>query len=161
MTDSPENSTAPEGTKPRTQPGIAVHRQFIRDFSFENPGNNVAGQPNIDLGIDVTGDKVPGSENSYEITLQVKVRAGSKEATLFVLEMDYVGVFELTGFNQNDLEPILLIECPRILFPFARRIIADITAEGGFPPLRIEPVDFTALYLSQKKKADAGQGALN
>ena len=104
---------------------------------------------------------MPGSENSYEITLQVKVSAGSKEATLFVLEMDYVGVFELTGFNQNDLEPILLIECPRILFPFARRIIADITAEGGFPPLRIEPVDFTALYLSQKKKAETGKDALN
>ena len=69
MTDSPDNSTAPDGAKNRTQPGIAVHRQFIRDLSFENPGNNVAGQPNIDLGIDVTGDKVPGSENSYEITL--------------------------------------------------------------------------------------------
>jgi preprotein translocase subunit SecB len=73
--------------------------------------------------------------------------------------MDYAGLFQLSGFSQADMEPILLIECPRILFPFARRIIADISAEGGFPPLRIDPVDFGQLYQTQKQRAAAAAQA--
>ncbi|MEO1264562.1 MAG: protein-export chaperone SecB, partial [Pseudomonadota bacterium] len=81
-----------------------------------------------------------GNEGAFEVTLKMKARAGTQDTALFLIEMDYAGLFQLSGFSQADMEPILLIECPRILFPFARRIIADISAEGGFPPLRIDPV---------------------
>ena len=76
---------------------------------------------------------------------------------LFLIELDYSGMFQIDGFPANELEPVLLIECPRILFPFARRIISDISAEGGFPPLRVDPVDFAGLYQTQKQRAAAAQ----
>ena len=113
------------------------------------------GQPNIDLAIDV-GAKPQGDDGkTYEVTLKLNARAGTSETALFLIELDYSGVFQVDGFQSNEVEPILLIECPRILFPFARRIISDISAEGGFPPLRVDPVDFAGLYQTQKQRAMA------
>ncbi|MEM7459875.1 MAG: protein-export chaperone SecB [Pseudomonadota bacterium] len=155
MTDTPDMATQPQDNAPQQGPAIRVISQYIKDLSFENPGATVQDQPNIELGIDVGAAPKQGSEGVFEVTLKLKARAGTENTALFLIEMDYAGLFQLQGFSQADMEPILLIECPRILFPFARRIIADISAEGGFPPLRIDPVDFGALYNSQKQRAAA------
>ena len=155
MTDTPDMATQPQDNAQPQGPAIRVLSQYIKDLSFENPGATVQDQPNIELGIDVGATPVANNEGVFEVTLKLKVRAGTQETALFLIEMDYAGQFHLQGFSQADMEPILLIECPRILFPFARRIIADISAEGGFPPLRIDPVDFGALYNSQKQRAQA------
>jgi preprotein translocase subunit SecB len=155
MTDTPDMATQPQDNAQPQGPAIRVLSQYIKDLSFENPGATVQDQPNIELGIDVGATPVANNEGVFEVTLKLKARAGTQETALFLIEMDYAGQFHLQGFSQADMEPILLIECPRILFPFARRIIADISAEGGFPPLRIDPVDFGALYNSQKQRAQA------
>ncbi len=163
MTDTPdmanEPQATPEAAPEQSGPAIRVINQYIKDLSFENPGASVEEQPNIELGIDVGATPKNQAENIYEVTLKLQARAGTAETALFLLEMDYAGLFQVSGFSQADLEPILLIECPRILFPFARRIIADISAEGGFPPLRIDPVDFAALYGAQRKRAAEAQAA--
>lgn len=155
MTDTPDMATQPQDNAQAQGPAIRVLSQYIKDLSFENPGATVQDQPNIELGIDVGATPVANNEGVFEVILKLKARAGTQETALFLIEMDYAGQFHLQGFSQADMEPILLIECPRILFPFARRIIADISAEGGFPPLRIDPVDFGALYNSQKQRAQA------
>ncbi|MEM9572384.1 MAG: protein-export chaperone SecB [Pseudomonadota bacterium] len=155
MTDTPDMATPPQDNAQQQGPAIRVLNQYIKDLSFENPGATVQDQPNIELGIDVGAAPKQANEGVYEVTLKLKARAGTESTALFLLEMDYAGLFQLQGFSQADMEPILLIECPRILVPFARRIIADISAEGGFPPLRIDPVDFGALYNSQKQRAAA------
>ncbi len=153
MTDTPDMATPPETQPQKTGPAIRVLSQYIKDLSFENPGATVNEQPNIELGIDVGAAPQVGAENTYEVTLKLNARAGTADAALFILEMDYAGLFQVQGFQESELEAVLLIECPRILFPFARRIIADISAEGGFPPLRIDPVDFAALYQAQRQRA--------
>lgn len=153
MTDTPDMATQPQDNPQPQGPAIRVLSQYIKDLSFENPGATVQEQPNIELGIDVAAAPKQPDEGIFEVTLKLKARAGTQNTALFLIEMDYAGLFQLQGFSQADMEPILLIECPRILFPFARRIIADISAEGGFPPLRIDPVDFGALYNSQKQRA--------
>ncbi|MEM1088193.1 MAG: protein-export chaperone SecB [Pseudomonadota bacterium] len=156
MTDTPDMATQPE---PNPQapgaPSIRVLGQYIKDLSFENPGSEAKVQPNIDLTIDV-GAKPQGNDSkTFEVTLKLNARAGTPETTLFLIELDYGGLFQVEGFQATEVEPVLLIECPRILFPFARRIISDISAEGGFPPLRIDPVDFASLYQTQKQRAAA------
>ena len=153
MTDTPDMATQPQDNPQPQGPAIRVLSQYIKDLSFENPGASVQEQPNIELAIDVGAAPKPGEEGVFEVTLKLKARAGTQATALFLIEMDYAGLFQLQGFAQADMEPSLLIECPRILFPFARRIIADISSAGGFPPLRIDPVDFGALYNSQKQRA--------
>lgn len=147
MTDTPTDTQAPRG------PVIAVMRQYIKDLSFENPGTQPEQQPKIDLNIDVNASPIGGENNVFEVVLKLRARAGTEDVTLFLVELDYAGAFRLEGFSQADLEAALLIECPRILFPFARKIISDVTTDGGFPPLRIDPVDFAALYQSQRQQA--------
>ncbi|MEM9055256.1 MAG: protein-export chaperone SecB [Pseudomonadota bacterium] len=156
MTDTPDMATQPNAqpTAP-AGPSVRVLGQYIKDLSFENPGVAVQDQPNIDLGIDVGATPKGDDGTTFEVTLKLNARAGTKDQTLFLLELDYAGQFQLSGFPQNEMEPVLLIECPRILFPFARRIISDISAEGGFPPLRVDPVDFAGLYQAQKQRAAA------
>lgn len=159
MTDTPDMATQPQDNTAPQGPAIRVLSQYIKDLSFENPGATVQDQPNIELGIDVGATPKPDAEGVFEVTLKLKARAGTQNTALFLIEMDYAGQFHLQGFAAADVEPILLIECPRILFPFARRIIADISSEGGFPPLRIDPVDFGALYNTQKQRAAAAAQA--
>ena len=153
MTDTPDMATQPQDNAQQQGPAIRVLNQYIKDLSFENPGASVQEQPNIELNIDVKATPTKANDGVFEVVLKLKARAGTQDTALFLVEMDYGGLFQLQGFPQADMEPILLIECPRILFPFARRIIADISAEGGFPPLRIDPVDFGALYSTQKQRA--------
>ena len=153
---SDTSDTAPQPQQP-SGPSLRVHNQYIKDLSFENPGVRVNEQPNVDLGIDVQAVPQNQQEGIYEVILKLNARAGTKDQALFLVELQYAGMFQIQGASQADLEAMLLIECPRMLFPFARRVVADVTQEGGFPALRIDPVDFTALYRQQRQQAAAQQ----
>ena len=141
-------------------PSIRVLAQYVKDLSFENPNPLSAGTgqaPSIDLGIDVKADAHPGQQNAFEVSLRLSAQAKREDTVVFIAELVYSGLFELHTDNQSEVEPILLIECPRLLFPFARRLMAEVTREGGYPPLLIDPVDFIGLYRQQK--ANGGQVA--
>ena len=131
-----------------------MYKRTVKDLSFENPGVRGAGQtqPNIDLGIDVGATAHTDGNNIFEVSIRVQAKALIEQEVMFLLELDYAGVYQLNGFKAEEMEPVLLIECPRLIFPFARRVISDITRDGGFPPLLIDPIDFRNLYLSQKQR---------
>lgn len=140
---------------PRNEgPQLRALSQYVKDLSFENPGNRSTAEerPNIDLGIDVSAVPHEQGNGLYEVSLKLNAKAHTNTSTLFLTELDYGGIFQVVGMSEADAEAALLIECPRMLFPFARRLIADITREGGFPPLLIDPVDFVQLYRSQKQR---------
>jgi preprotein translocase subunit SecB len=143
------------------QPQVAVSAQYVKDFSFENPNapQSLAppsGQPNIQVNIDVRAK--PLAPTSYEVELDINVKAVNGETTLFVIELVYAGLFALQNIPQENLEAVCLIECPRFIFPFARRVVADATRDGGFPPMLIDPIDFAALYRHrQQQQAAAGE----
>lgn len=140
---------------------LTIVSQYIKDLSFENitpmsQNRTNTAQPNIDvqLKIDV---KKESKENLYTISLITDISAKQGDKNLFLLQLNYVGEFMLAGFPANILDLLLRIECPRLLFPFARSIIANAVSDGGFPPLYIEPVDFAALYQQQMQQAQKGQ----
>ena len=141
-------------TQAQAAPNIRILAQYIKDLSFENPvvRNAPQSQPNIDLGIDVGATAHQDGGNVFEVSIRIQAKAQAESTVLFVLELDYAGLFQMQNFKQEEMEPALLIECPRLIFPFARRIIADITRDGGFPPLMVDPIDFRNLYLSQKQR---------
>lgn len=156
MTDIDAGAGAPEGQA--ELPGIRILAQFVRDFSFENPRapealRAGAAQPQIDLGVEMNARG--RDDGLFEVDLKLSARAARDDGPLFVVELLYGGVFQITGVGAEDIEPVLLIECPRYLFPFARRIIADVTAEGGFPPFMLDPIDFAGVYAA--RKAEEGQ----
>jgi len=144
------------------QPSIRIASQYIKDLSFENPHapQTLAPQgkpPEIQVGVDVQGRGL--DQTNFEITLRITAEAKISGQTAFVLELLYGSVFVLENIPQESLEPICLIECPRLIFPFARRILADITRDGGFPPLLLDPIDFVALYQRNKANQQRAQAA--
>ena len=153
-----ENGAA-EGTgQPQVQMNILG--QFIRDLSFENvmAQKGVGGEVQPDVNVQVALDaKKRSTENQYEVitklTIESKNKAGGE--VLFVLELEYVGIFNISGVPEDQLHPFLLIECPRMLFPFLRRIVSDISRDGGFPPLNLENIDFVALYRNEIARRQA------
>lgn len=154
MSDTTDTAAQPQ--QQPTGPSMRVLNQYIKDLSFENPGARVNEQPNVDLGIDVQANAQNREEGVYEVVLKLNARAGTKETALFLVELEYGGLFQIQNASSADAEAMLLIECPRLLFPFARRLVADLTQEGGFPALRIDPVDFTALYRQQRARMQQG-----
>ena len=138
-------------------PGIRILAQFIRDLSFENPrapeSLRAAGQvqPQIDLGVEMNARS--RDDGLFEVDLKLSAKAGRDDGALFMIEILYGGLFQIEGVSQDDIEPVLLIECPRYLFPFARRIIADLSSEGGFPPFLLDPIDFAGVYAARKAEA--------
>ena len=160
MTDTSAPQAPNEGQNGATPAGLRVLGQYVKDLSFENPGHKpVQSQPNIDLGIDVGATPHADGNGIYEVSLKLSAKAVSDGTVLFITELDYAGLFQLQNVPQAQLEPLLLIECPRLLFPFARRIVAEITREGGFPPLLIDPVDFVQLYQQQYRRAQEAAAA--
>ena len=145
------------------QPPIVVAIQYIKDMSFEVPNapaiyTRLRSQPRVDLNLDVQARRLSETENQYEVVLAI--RAEAKEAvdggeTVFVAELAYGGLFNLNVPDES-VEPVLLVECPRILFPFARNILADVTRDGGFPPVMLQPIDFLALWQSRRQQAAVG-----
>lgn len=156
---------AEENTAPQVK--MSVLAQFVRDMSFENmvaqkgiSGSDV--QPDIQVAVSLDARKRT-AEHQYDIVTKFKVTSKNKanDETLFLLEVDYGGVFHVEGVPEEQLHPFLLIECPRLLFPFVRRIISDVTRDGGFPPLNIDTVDFLALYRQEMARRAQTQAAIN
>ncbi|GAA6156042.1 protein-export chaperone SecB [Pyruvatibacter sp.] len=150
---------AGDGAQPQA-PQIRVLGQYIKDLSFENPnapGGFSNQSPQINVAVDV---RVPGQKDSdYEVELRLTADAKVDGNQVFLVELVYGAVFRLENIPEQGLQPVLLIECPRILFPFARRVIADMTRDGGFPPLMIDPIDFAALYRQRLEQAQAEKQA--
>ena len=132
----------------QAQPNVRLLAHFVRDLSFENvgaiKGTPAEGQPEIQVAVNIEAAGM--GENRYQIILKVNATAKTKDVVRFVTELDYAGVFSVENVPQEHLHPYLFIECPRQLFPFPRRVIADVTRDGGFPPLMLDNVDFAALY---------------
>jgi len=130
-------------------PQLNVIAQYTKDLSFENPNapRSLAPQqqgPNISIQVNVNAAQI--DQNDYEVSLQIEGTAGEGAGLLFQFELNYAGIFKLLNIPEGDLHPVVMIECPRLLFPFARQIIADAVRNGGFPPLMLEPIDFVSLY---------------
>jgi preprotein translocase subunit SecB len=150
---------AEETTQP-TQPTMSVLAQYIRDMSFENilAQKGVGGEVAPDVQVQVNLDaKKRGTEGQYELVIKLRIDSKSKESKdqLFLLEIEYGGIFQVSGVPEDQLHPYLLIECPRMLFPFLRRIVSDITRDGGFPPLNLETIDFLSLYKNEIERRRA------
>ena len=144
---STNNGGQPQPQNPTAQ--FSVLAQYVKDFSFENPGapQSLAPQqtqPQISLQINVTPKQL--SNTDFEVELKVEGKAAVGATVLFSFELAYGGVFRLQNIAQEHVGPVVMIECPRLLFPFAREIVARTVTAGGFPPLMIDPVDFVALY---------------
>lgn len=137
-------------------PAIQIVAQYVKDLSFENPGMGLNIQrPQINFNVDLQAKRIQEG-GPFEVLLKLRVTAVQEERTLFLLEIAYGGLFILNGVPDEAVQPVLLIECPRLLFPFARRIVADLVSDGGLPPLMIEPIDFAQLY---RAKMQEGAGA--
>ncbi|MGH1464052.1 MAG: protein-export chaperone SecB [Cognatishimia sp.] len=154
-------AAAPEaGQAPQIKMNVLT--QYIRDMSFENilAQKGIQGDVQPDVQIQVNLDaKKRAAENQYESAIKLKVtsKAKSSDDTLFLLEIDYVGIFAIEGIPDEQLHPFLLIECPRMIFPFLRRVVSDVTRDGGFPPLNLETIDFVALYRNELARRQAAQ----
>lgn len=149
-----ENQEPSAGAAPR----LSIAAQYTKDQSFENPGapgslGKGAKVPTINVGIDVQVRR--GAEPNYEVELKISVLAKHEETTVFLAELLYGGVFQLINIPAESLQPVLLIECPRLLFPFARRIIADMTRDGGYAPLMLDNIDFAQLYRQRMTQLQA------
>jgi preprotein translocase subunit SecB len=151
-----ENETAtfgePAANGEDTAPVAGVLSQYVKDFSFENPNAPAIYQqqqaPAIDVQFNIGSGQV--GDDVYEVVLKIDVRAQAGEQTAFVVDLSYAGLFALRNVPQDHLDAFLLGEAPRILFPFARRVLADAVRDGGFPPLLLEPIDFGGIYMQQR-----------
>ena len=147
----------------KTQPQLGVRTQYIKDLSFENPSApdlpaEAERAPEITVNVQVEARRLV--ESTFEVTLQITADSRHQDKPVFLAELTYAGVFAFVGVPQEALEAVLLVECPRLLFPFARRIVADVTRDGGFPPLLLAPIDFLSLYRSrQQQVAQAAEAA--
>ncbi len=142
-------------------PHISIAAQYVKDISFESPGapNSLRPseeKPNINVSVDVKAQTL--GKDTYEVELKIgatakRIAKGGKEEIVFICEVEYAGVFVVANVPQEDMEPALLIFCPGLLFPYARRIVSDLTRDGGFPALMLDPIDFARLY--QQRQAEA------
>ena len=153
----PGDQPAPAGQPQPTLPQLNVLGQYVKDFSFENPNAprsmSQQSQPQINIGINVgLGQLAP---TDFEVTLKLEGKAEANATVMFAFELTFAGIFRIQNVPQEHLQPLLLIECPRLLFPFAREVIATAVRNGGFAPLLLDPVDFVALY--QQRLAQAGE----
>ncbi len=143
-----------------TQPQVALIAQYVKDLSFENPNAPAVyqwqDQPQIDVQFNIGSQTV--GEDVYEVALKIEVKATAEEKTAFQVELLYGGLFGIRNVPEDQIQPFLLAEAPRLLFPFARRVLADAIRDGNFPPLLLEPIDFGALYLAQQQQQEAVAG---
>lgn len=130
-------------------PRIQIVTQYVKDLSFENPGapGAITQRPAIDLGVDLQARR--GDAEHFEVELKLRITAKAEDKPVFLLELVYAGLFRVQNVPEDVLQQVLLIEGPHMLFPFARRIVADVVRDGGMPPLMIEPIDFAGLYRSR------------
>ena len=157
MTDTPAdpNGAAPADGEAPVGPNMRILAQFTRDLSFENPNapDSLRGgsQPQIEISVEVGARGRPDA--LFEVDVKLNAKAERDGQAVFQVELLYGGLFEIGGVPDEHLEPMLLIECPRYLFPFMRRIVADAASEGGFPSFLLEPIDFGMLYAARQQQA--------
>ena len=135
---------------------MQINGQYIKDFSFENPNSPGSLQPKSEPSVEVNVDvqAVPLSDHVYEVSLTTSITGRDETQTLFIIELVYAGIFTFQGESDDNIQPALLIDCPQLLFPFARSIISGVTQNGGFPPLLLQPVNFAQLYIDSKKDSE-------
>ena len=150
----PTNGSGPEG-----EPQIAVLTQYIKDLSVESPNSPTVFQwqvqPQVDVQFNITVNNV--ADEVQEVVLKVNVAAQSDKGTHFLIDLSYAGLFGLRNLPEDAVGPFLLIEAPRLLFPFVRQVVAEAVQQTGFPPLLLEPIDFSAVYLQQLNAMQEGQ----
>ena len=152
---SPE-AAAPEGAAPGADAQLNVLGQYIKDLSFESPHAPQTLQnppPNPQLQVTVNVNVASQSPETYEVVLNIDVHAKSDVGVIYNIELFYAGLFRLRNVPQNLLQPVLFVDCPALLFPFTRRVLADVTRDGGYPPLMLDPIDFRGLYAQNVARA--------
>lgn len=166
MSEEQGNGAAAPQAAAAAQPQVKMQilGQFIRDMSFENivAQKGIGGdvQPDIQVSVNLDAKK-RATENQYEVLMKLSITSKNKtdQAVLFVMELEYGGIFNIENVPDEQLHPFLLIECPRMLFPFVRRVVSDVTRDGGFPPLNLENIDFIAMYRNEIAKRAQAQAA--
>jgi preprotein translocase subunit SecB len=153
-----ENGANGGAQQPQVQMNILG--QYIRDMSFENvmaqKGAGGEVQPDVNVSVNLDAKK-RATDNQFEVMTKLNIESKNKDGgdVLFVLEIEYIGVFHIEGVPEDQLHPFLLIECPRMTFPFLRRIVSDVTRDGGFPPLNLDNIDFVAIYRNELARRQA------
>jgi len=152
----------PSSQQPQAQPSVRVLGQYLKDLSFENPNAPQSltpqqSQPDINIAVNVNARNLAPTD--YEVELHLNAKASLEDKVVFAAELVYAGTFRMENFPAQLLHPAVLIECPRILFPFARQILADATRNGGFPPLMLDPIDFTSMYQKRVQQQQEQQEA--
>jgi preprotein translocase subunit SecB len=146
-----QNQGAPKG------PSVQINAQYVKDLSFENPNApavliNQQEKPQVEINVDLQANALNAEQKQFEISLTLTAKATNGKGTAFLVELTYGGVFTLHNVQDKDIEPTLLVYCPTMLFPYARRVISDATRDGGFPPLMLDPIDFGTLYMARKQQ---------
>lgn len=159
MTDQDAGAAAAQA-----QPQMKVLGQFIRDLSFENvmAQKSMSGEVQPDVAVQVNLDaKKRAADHQYEVSIKLNITSSAKAGgeKMFIVELEYTGIFHIEGVPDAQMHPFLLIECPRMLFPFVRRIVSDVTRDGGYPPLNLENIDFIAIYRNELARQQAAQQA--
>jgi preprotein translocase subunit SecB len=143
-------------------PAVGVISQYVKDLSFENPNAPAVfqwqGQPQIDVNFNIGNAQI--ADDVHEVSVKINVSAKSAEKTAFAVELVYAGLFGIRNVPEDQMAPILLAQAPAMLFPFARRVLADAVRDGGFPPLMLDPIDFGSLYMQQAELAAQQEGGL-
>lgn len=153
MTEAP----APQ---PTTKPAIYLRAQYIKDLSFENPRAPASlfalkESPQMEVSVNLGAQKL--DENVFEVAVQISCRAVADKTTVFLVDLVYGGVIEMSNVPDELIEPTLFVQGAQLIYPFARRVVADVTRDGGFPPVALEPLDFAGMYAEQRQKAAAAQ----
>jgi len=165
---SQTTAVPPQGQAPAVPP-LMVNMQYVKDLSFEVPGapqvfQRLRAAPQVGINLDVQARRLQDDAGVYEVALVIRAEAREAPpagaapdsgAAVFIAELTYAGVFTLTGIAENAIEPVLLVECPRLLFPYARNLLGELTREGGFPPVMLQPIDFVAFWQSRRAQAQA------
>ncbi|HTW29723.1 MAG TPA: protein-export chaperone SecB [Acetobacteraceae bacterium] len=167
MSETTPSPTGAPATGAQQVPPLVVNIQYVKDLSFEVPGApgifaTLRSQPSVQINLDVQARRIQEGQNVFEVTLAARAEATEGAAqgngqntpeagrTVFIAELAYAGIFTLNNLPDNAVEPVLLVECPRLLFPFARNVLADVTREGGFAPVLLQPIDFVALWQARR-----------
>ncbi len=153
-----EGVPATAGEEENTSPMLNIVTQYVKDLSFENPNAPTSlhpnmGVPEVEIGVNVQAEQ--NGEGVYNIQIQLNAKATHGDQTAFLVELIYGGLFNIKNFPQDAMEPLCMVECPRLLFPFARRVVADATRDGGYSPLLLDPIDFAGLYQRHKAQQAA------
>ena len=160
-------------TAQQPAPPLVVNLQYVKDLSFEVPGapmvySTLRQAPRVEINLDVQARRVAEGQNSFEVGIAIRAEAfdpqpavGTSAERVFLADLVYAGIFTLNGIPDASVEPVLLVECPRLLFPFARDVLATATRDGGFPPVLLQPIDFLALWQARRAQGAPGAGIQN